>query len=134
MADYTNIQVLQDGPRNVIVKLTGILDTADVTATTLLDPASLSKMGNLKELANRLAIKHIRYSIEDGLSIYLYWDATTDVLIAPLEGENDMEWHTPLVNTEASGVTGIINYATQGWSSGAKLAFALEIHLIKYLV
>jgi hypothetical protein len=32
MANTSNIQILQDGPRNVVVKLIGIIDTSDVAA------------------------------------------------------------------------------------------------------
>lgn len=132
MGNVTDIEVLQDGPRNVVLKLTGILDTSDVSATELIDPADLNVIGQIEGLANRLAIDHIKYNIEDTLSVYLYWTATSDVLIIPLEGRGNLPFEVSLTNTEATGVTGAIKYATQGWSSGAKLSFALEIQLRKY--
>jgi hypothetical protein len=33
MANTTSIQILEDGPRNVIIKVEGVLDTSDVAAT-----------------------------------------------------------------------------------------------------
>jgi hypothetical protein len=33
MANTSNVQIVQDGPRNVVVKLVGIVDTSDVAAT-----------------------------------------------------------------------------------------------------
>jgi hypothetical protein len=132
MANYTNIQLLQDGPRNVIIKLTGILDTSDVAAATLLDPAALSVIGQNEGLATRLAIKHIKYNIEDTLAVYLYWEATADVLILPLEGRGNLPFETALTNTEAAGVTGKLKWATQGWAVSGVVSFALEIQLKKY--
>jgi len=131
MANYTDVQILEDGPRNVVIKLTGILDTSDVTATELIDPADLAKIGVVEGVANRVRISKIVHNIEDGLAVYLYWEATSDVLILPLEGRGHPCYESALVNTEAAGVTGVIKYATQGWTVGATLSFALELTLIK---
>ncbi len=132
MANALSIVSIQDGPRNVIIKLTGILDTSDVSVATLVDPATLSKIGTVEGVATRLALCQVKYNIEDTLAVYLYWDATTDVLILPLEGRGKIDFETPINNTEASGVTGIVNYATQGYASGT-LSFALELVFKKYI-
>jgi hypothetical protein len=128
MANVTAIQILQDGPRNVVVKLTGILDTADITATALLTPATLSAIGEREGLATKLIIDKISYNIESPLVVNLYWTATTPILIASLaNGGDDLEFDkfggvyngTPA----AAGATGAIEYTTQGWSVGTILSF-----------
>ena len=133
MANVMNIQVLNDGQRHCNVKLTGILDTADITATDLIDPAARSAINSNGQLATRVVIDKIAYSVEPGLAVLLYWDATADVLFAALtgEGEIDASKFGGIFNTEAAGVTGKIQYTTQGWSAGAVLSFNIILETRK---
>lgn len=134
MANVTAIQVLQDGPSNVVVKLTGTLDTADVTATTLIDPALLSAVDIAGTPPTRLVIKKISYNIESALAVNLLWDATTDVPIVTLVNSGDdiyAEKFGGLWNDAGTGVTGKILYSTQGWSAGAVLSFNVILEMQK---
>jgi len=133
MANVVKTQVMLDGPRNLIIKIVGNLDTSDISATDLFDPAARAVIGQIEGLANRYAIEEIHHNIEDSLAVYLYWGATTDDLIVPLEGRGKIPFDPPLNNTEATGVTGKIRYATQGWTVGAVLSFAVELVLRKYI-
>lgn len=134
MANITSIQTLVDGPRNVVVKLTGTLDTSDITSTTLVDPATLSAVNIAGGAPTRLIIDKISYNIEAGLGVALFWDATSPVLIATLVNSgDDLEFKEfgGVYNTEASGVTGKILYSTQGWSAGAILSFNVVLEMRK---
>lgn len=135
MANVTAIQILEDGDRNVIAKLTGKLDTSNVSLATLLDPATLasvnaSSMNSQK--ATLLAIETVTFDIEDGLVVNLYWDATTDVPIWYFSGRDkmDMEFTGFLQNNAGAGVTGKILYDTSGWTAGTK-SFSMTIQCIK---
>ena len=82
MANVTSIQILEDGDRNVVAKLTGKLDTSNVSTTTLLDPATLASVnatGLNPQKATSLAIESVIFDIQDGLTVALSWDADTDV-------------------------------------------------------
>lgn len=135
MANITSIQTLVDGPRNVVVKLAGILDTADISSTTLVDPATLAALNtDSGELPTRLIIDKVSYNVEAGLTVNLYWDATSPVLINSLVNSgDDLEYKDfgGVYNTEASGVTGKILYSTQGWSAGAILSFTAVLEMRK---
>jgi hypothetical protein len=133
MANVTSIQTLVDGPRNVVVKYDGILDTSDVSLTTLLDPALLSPIDINNQLATKLRIDKIFFDVEDGLALYLYWDATTDVRIVELAGRGRMDSikYGGLTNNAGAGNTGKILVATQGWSAGTTLSFTIIVECVK---
>ena len=136
MANVTSIQTLQDGPRNVIIKATGILDTSDVSLATLVDPALLSTLDGQSTgpLPTRLIIDKISYNVESALAVNLYWDATSDVLITSLVSsgdEVDAKSSGGIYNTEAAGVTGKILYSTTGWSGGAVLSYTVVLECRK---
>lgn len=128
MANITSITTLVDGPRNVVVKLTGILDTADIGATALITPATLSSLGDNLGTPTKLIIDKLSYNVESPLAVNLFWTATTPILIASLVNSgDDLEFKDfgGVYNTTpaAAGVTGAIEYTTTGWSAGAVLSF-----------
>jgi hypothetical protein len=135
MANVTAIQILEDGDRNVIAKLTGKLDTSNVSLTTLLDPATLASVnasGLNSQKASTLAIETVTFDIEDGLVVNFYWDADTDVPIWYFSGRDkmNMEFTGFLQNNAGTGKTGKILYDTNGWTSGTK-SFSMTIQCIK---
>lgn len=135
MANVTSIQILEDGDRNVVAKLTGKLDTSNVSMSTLLDPATLADVNAstlAPQKATSLAIETVTFDIEDGLVVGLYWDATADVPIWYFSGRDkmNMEFTTFLQNNAGAGKTGKINYDTAGYTSGTK-HFTMVIQCIK---
>lgn len=133
MANVTSIQTLVDGPRNVVIKYDGILDTSDVSSTTLIDPASLSAIDVNNTLPTKVRIDRVFFDVEDGLAVYLYWDATTPVRIAELAGRGKMYAgkYGGLTNNAGAGKTGKVLVATQGWSAGTTLSFTLILECVK---
>ncbi len=128
------IQILDDGPKNVVARVVGILDTADLSAVTLLDPATLSSMqpgmpGG--QLATQLAIDTIQFSIEDGLEVRLIWDATVPIVAEVMQGrgKTDYKPYGGLQNNTTTGKTGKILLTTQGWSG--VLSFTLLVACFK---
>lgn len=134
MANVVTTQILQDGPRNLVVRLTGIIDTSDVTATSLVTLANLSEVDRAGSKPTRLIVDKISYNVESPLTVNLAWDATTDVTFASLVNSgDDLEFGKfgGLYNTEAAGVTGAIMYSTQGWSASAILSFNVILEMRK---
>lgn len=137
MANVTAIQTLVDGPTNVVIKMTGLLDTSDVSLATLIDPALLSVMNdNTKVLSNKLRIDKITHNIEDLLAVNLFWDATTDVAIGNYVGVNEMNYRKfgGLTDNSGAGRTGKILYSTTGWSTGASLSYVITLECTKQYV
>ena len=126
MANVINTQILVDGARNAVVKITGVLDTSNVSSVVIIDPASFSP----KPTAFR--IDHIDYSISDPLEARLQWDATTPIDILPLAGRGRMTfWNFGgLQDNGGVGVTGKINLLTTGYSTGT-LVFSIVVEIVK---
>ena len=135
MANIVNTQTLEDGPENTIIRVTAILDTADLASTTVLaDPALLSDIGPYAgRKATQLRVKQIIFDVEDTLDVRLYWDATTPVLFEDLVGRGINDYHNVggLQNNSGAGKTGKIMIQTQGWVAATILEFTLTLYLGK---
>jgi len=133
MANSVTTQVIEDGPRNYVLKVNMLLDTSDVSITDLITPSGLSALGDINGACSRVSIYRIVYDVEDSLTVNLYWDATTDVPIARLVGRGilDQKKFGGMPNNGGAGVTGKVQYDTQGWSASAVLAATFTIHAVK---
>jgi len=132
MANVFNVQVVLDGPRNVVIKVDGILDTSDQASTTVADPATMTGIDNTGALkALKLRLKEIDYQVEDGLSVNLFWDATTPVLLQSYNGRGNNCYNDfgGLPNNAGVGVNGKVLLSTEGWV-GIK-SFSLVMRFIK---
>ena len=136
MANVVSTQVILDGPRNVVVKVDGILDTSDLASTVIIDPSTYMVTEVSTQLrATKVRIYKIYPSIEDALECRLAWDATTPVRILELTGRGKMDFSTfgGLVNNGGAGVTGKVLLSTEGWATGKILSFSLIFELVKQL-
>ena len=135
MANVTSVQTLVDSERNLVIKLVGILDTGNVSLTTLIDPAlvaAVNASGLNSQQPTKVAIKKINYDVEDGLAVNLYWNATADVPIWRFTGRGcvNAEHFGFLQNNAGTGVNGKVLYDTDGYSSGS-VSFSMTIECIK---
>lgn len=126
MANQVEIQIINDGPRNATVKVTGILDTSDLASTTIVDVA------NFAFDPQTFRLDHIDYSISDGIEVQLLWDATVDTPILVLAGRGRMSFcdFGGITNNSGAGRTGNINLLTEGWTAGTQI-FTVVLELIK---
>lgn len=138
MANSTTVQILEDGPRNTVIKFEGVLDTSDLASTVILDPATLADIDVNGQKATALRIDQITYSVEDTLSVNLFWDATTPIRIEYLTGRGKIgKAHkfggiVPTAAQRASaGFNGKVKASTQGWAAGAVLSFSVIIEFVK---
>lgn len=138
MAFAIATQILIDGPRNTVAKVTGDITTLASGPTVILDPALLSDVNpgmSGTKLASLLRIDHIDYSITDGLGIVLTWPATTPVAIVELFGRGKLEakmWGG-YQNNAGVGVTGQISLTTfaTGAETPTDATVLLVIHTVK---
>jgi hypothetical protein len=130
MANLLTTQILEDGDRNVVVHVVGFLDTSDLAATTILDPATLTARF---PPFSQLRIDKIEFAVEDTLTVNVLWDATADVTAATLVGRGCLKWKDTggLINNAGAGKTGAIQVATQGWAAAAVLAFTFTMYCVK---
>jgi hypothetical protein len=134
MANSVNTQIIQDGPRNVVVKIEGILDTSDLASTVAVDPAALAGMDNTGSIkALGLIVDRVQFSVEDLLEVRLAWDATTPQRMIELTGRGTEKFERfgGLTNNSGAGRTGKILISTQGWVAAAVLSFTVILTLKK---
>lgn len=131
MANSVTTQILQEGPRNIIMKIAGVLDTSDYALNTFVSMAAINQ-GGLSPAPTQVRIDHIDYSISDQLEVQLFWDATTDVVIMPIAGRGRMTfWNFGgLTNNAGAGKTGDILIKTTGWTSGTQV-FSVILEMVK---
>lgn len=133
MANSITTQVIVDGPRNVVLKIVGRLDTSNLASTTIADPALLAGIdisGTVK--AAKVRIKSLQYNVESPLSVVLSWDATAAVVAAELDGVGELEGgcYGGIPNNSGAGRTGKLLLTTLGWTSGVA-SFTLIVELVK---
>jgi hypothetical protein len=133
MANSVTTQILNDGPRNVTVKVSGFLDTSDVTSTVIVDPALLSDISINGQKATKLRIDRIVYDVEDLLDVTLFFDATTPVRAWDCVGRGELRLNKSggIQNNAGAGVNGKITLTTQGWVASAVLQFSIVLSLVK---
>jgi hypothetical protein len=131
MANDVKTQILVDGARNAVVKITGVLDTGNVSSTVIVDPADFTPR------PTAFRIDHIDYSISDPLEVRLQWDATTPLDILPIAGRGRMSfWNFGgLIDNGGTGVTGKINLLTSGYNTTTlgttPLVFSVVLEMVK---
>lgn len=127
MANAVTSVVVHDGAINTVYNLSGILDTSDYAAADFTDVLSLNPA------PTTLRLDHMFYSVEDGLSVRFYWEATSDVLIMPISGRGFIDFAPfgGLTNSRAAGFTGDLKVATKGWATGDVVAFAFILEFTK---
>ena len=131
MANSFTTQILEEGPRNVAVKLVGVLDTSNLSSTAALAMSSINQ-GGYGPTPTAVKIEHIEYQIGSPLSVQLLWNATADVVAVALVGSgfSNLKKLGGLTNNAGAGKTGTINILTTGYTSGTAV-FTIILRLTK---
>lgn len=123
MADAVTTQVILDGAKNAVIKLTNLSDGTGEAAVLKVDVSALSGA------PSSVSIKKIHYDVS-GMVVTLLWDATTDVRIVDLGsncGEMDYSGFGGLPNNAGAGKTGDILLTTTGHTAGDSYTIILEL-------
>ena len=126
MANAVTTQVIQQGERNVFMKLTGVLDTSNESRTIKVDVSALAPPCTL------VRIDELRWQMSVQLGIILDWDATSPVTLGVLSGFGHQKFRKNggLLNNGGTGVTGDIYLTTTGWASGTQ-TYTLWLWMVK---
>jgi len=126
MANAFTKQILEDGPRNFIVKLTGVLDSGNQPLTTVITPSDCSTY-----IPATFRIDHIDFTISDPIEVQLWWEGVPDAVILPLAGRSKFNYHDAggLTNT-ADNPTGGIRIMTTGYTTGVQI-YSVLLYLVK---
>lgn len=128
-------QIVEEGPRNAVVKLAGVLTTSDVISGQL--SVLLSDFSNNDVIAGPLTglrVDTILYSMGVQIDVVLQWRGNTPQLIAPLSrtGKLDVSGDGGfLPDRNLSGRDGGIDLLTSGYPSGTTQNFTITLRLVK---
>ena len=124
MSDAVTSQTIVDGQRNLVMRFTNISDGTGESAVTKVDVSALTPA------ANSVNITKIHYTTK-GMSVQIYWDATTDVFVIEIpadhEGFLDFTKFGGLTNTKATGYTGDVLFTTVGHSANDTYTIVMEM-------
>jgi len=121
MANVLDMRVVQEGPRNAIVKLTGYLDSGDVVEQSVISLANF-KNNDQQLYLTGFRVDHLEFSMSTGLEIMLAWNSATPQQITPLAGRGKFgarNYGGLLPDTTLPGYDGSINLSTTGASFGS---------------
>lgn len=126
MADVVTTQVIIDGLRNAVVKLTNQSDgTGEAAVEKILAAALTAGAGGG---TTTYSIERIQATCV-GMSVNILWDATTDVLAFSLPQDQyvdlDFTQFAGLKNNSGAGKTGGINITTVGHTLGDSYSIVL---------
>lgn len=115
-------QILQDGPRNTVVKVSDTAVTAGYGPTPFLLPTTYQATyipGSTYLPPATWRIDFMEFSISDGIELTLSWDATTPVPIMPISGRGNKHFKN------FGGISGYLASSSAGWTGGMDLTVGL---------
>lgn len=97
MANTNTKRIVADGPHNAVVELIGELDTSAgaFAVAPAIDISADFTNNEVGLTLNGLRIDTIQYCVSEGVSARLFWNATTDQLIAALAGHDTLCFSEP---------------------------------------
>ncbi|ACI52201.1 conserved hypothetical protein [Gluconacetobacter diazotrophicus PA1 5] len=130
MADVTTSQIIQNGPRNLIMKFTDVSDGTGLSAVKIVDAQSAAYAVQTQPPGVHLKVKRIVYDVH-GMVVRLQWDATEPVDLVTLSGFGHLDFKRfqGIPNPKTPGVTGSILLTTIG--AAADSAFTIDLEMIK---
>jgi hypothetical protein len=127
MANVLTSQTILDGERLAIIKVTGLVDTAE-TGVVKVDVSTLNPQG---ALACTGCILNRVWSQTHGCDVQMLWAATTPLMIITLPQNNnyfmDYSMFGGIPNNSGTGKTGDISFTTQDVSAGDTYSIVMEV-------
>ncbi len=132
MANITKVVVAEEGPRNAVVKVTGVLDNGDVNLVSAI-PVTLFANNSRGNVLVGFRADMIEWSMSNNLEITIAWNGNNPEIMYPIAGRGRIkpfEGFCP--DRSNAGYDGSINITTSGAPSGTGVAnFTIILNLIK---
>ena len=133
MANILESQILSEGQRNLVIKITGVVDTNDIQQHNFISLNSIKSNDERSTLVG-LRVDEITYSISSEMEAHLEWDSDNPQQIALLAGFGEFcaeEMGGLLPDRNRSGYSGGINLHTYGYVPGSVSGFTIILELVK---
>ena len=133
MANVLDRQITEEGPRNAVVKLTGVLDSSDA-----LEAPAIS-LGDFTNNDQNLILKGFRidlieWSMSQPMEVQISWDSLNPQQVFPLAGRGRISatnYGGFLPDESRAGYTGNISLTTNGYIPGTVQNFTIILELVK---
>lgn len=133
MANILDIQITEEGPRNAVIKLTGILDSSDVIENPAI--ALTDFVNNDQNLVlTGFRIDLIEWSMSQGMEVQLAWNGVRPQQIFPLAGRgriSAVNYGGFIPDSTRAGYNGNINLYTNGYVATTIQNFTIILELVK---
>ncbi|MFW7267790.1 hypothetical protein ACMAUO_07435 [Gluconacetobacter sp. Hr-1-5] len=128
MADVTTVQVIANGPRNLVLRVTDVSDGTGLAAMKIVDAQSMAFAVGGQVPGVHLTVRRIAYDVH-GMVARLQWEATDPVDLATLSGFGHLDFRRfqGVPNPKAAGATGSILLTTMGAGAGSAVTIVLEM-------
>jgi len=130
MADAVTTQVIADGDKIAVVKITNLSDGSGESAVAKIDVSALNSSSNGDD-CTRVTINQIWYDIA-GMRISLDWNASTNVVCLALGGAPSLGTQTGYMDFRSFG--GITNNAGSGINGDLLLTTSGHTNLDHYTI
>ena len=67
MANTTSVKIIEDGPRNAIVRVTALLDTANLAASALITTALFTNNDLIAGPLTGFRVNEVQFTVSSGL-------------------------------------------------------------------
>jgi hypothetical protein len=139
MANVFNRHTLEDGWRNAVVTVTGLLDTSDANFDPVVELTDLLNNDTRAGTLRGLRVDRIQYSMSagTGLEVQLYWKHSVgnNQLITAIAGQGHDKYQKAgglIPKMDALGYQGGIVLSTTGFSKNpGPTGFTVTLHLVK---
>lgn len=133
MANSITVDIIQDGRRNAIVSLVGLVDSADMVQAPVI---SLNQFTNNDPglTFNGFRVVDVDYAVTDGLVVQLAWQSSTPQPIYSFSGASQLcgrEHGGIAPDRKAGGYNGNINLNTKGFVAGRTYGFTVKLKMTK---
>lgn len=131
MADAVTTQIIQDGPRNAVIKFTNISDGTGEAAVDKVIVGNLSKLGN-GQPCTEVVLSRVQYYM-NGMDVTMNFSVSSGTagFIAKLNendlGDMDFRDFSGIPNNAGSNKTGNISFTTTGHGAGDTYTIILTL-------
>ena len=134
MSNILDKQILEEGPRNAVVKLTGVLDSSNMTEAPAIRLSDFINNDAAAGTLIGLRVDAVMYSMGMNIDLLLSWNGATPQQIMPLAGRGKIDVTGDggmIPNMLNSGYDGSINLYSTGFVPGTVQNFTILLRLVK---
>lgn len=134
MPNTLDKRVVEEGWRNAVVRLTGVLGNSDANWVPAFPLTDLVNNDTLAGRLSGLRVDSINYACSNALAVNLYWKSASPQLIAGLSRSGHLKAKHAgglLPDQTLSDYDGDINLVTSGYAPGTTQNFTILLYLVK---